>query len=174
MPEIRFEFDKQKAIEVMLYLVKRVNDPTLLVVMKLFYLADKTSLERYGRFIAGDTYCAIEKGPVPSNLYDLLKTGRETDINGFRVVNGRNIKPLRDANLDYLSDSDIACLNQAIALYGNLPPWQIAELSHDDAWAETWAERGDRGSIPMPIERIVSQFDESEDLLDYLQNPIID
>ena len=40
---------------------------------KILYFADQKHLSLYGRSITGDTYIAMEYGPVPSNVDDILK-----------------------------------------------------------------------------------------------------
>ncbi len=42
----------------------------------MMYFADRLHLERYGRFICGDSYVAMKNGPVPSFTYDILKARR--------------------------------------------------------------------------------------------------
>jgi uncharacterized phage-associated protein len=171
MTKITFEFNLKKAVEALLYIANRVEHPTFMSVAKLLYFADKTSLELYGRFIAGDSYFAMEHGPVPTNTYNLMKAGHDGDQYGFSAEQ-HNIKPLREANTDWLSDSDIACLDKVIEAYGHLPTWDIRSKSHDEAWEQTWREaaQNKQGSAPIPVERIVHLFDESDEILDYLQH----
>lgn len=170
MSEIEFKFDPQKAVEVIIYIAQRIPQPTFLSVAKLMYFADKTSLELYGRFISGDTYCAMKNGPVPSSSYDIMKEARTTDHFGFQVEHECYINPKRDADLDEFSDSDQKCLDRIIELYGKYPNWRLIEISHDAAWTSTWEQAGQVGSTPIPVERIINTLDEADDLLDYLHN----
>ena len=71
-----FEFNAEKAIEVILYIAEHIKEPTFHTVSKVLYFADKEHLEKYGRFICGDSYIAMRRGPVPSGVYDLLKLAR--------------------------------------------------------------------------------------------------
>ena len=41
---------------------------------KILYFADQRHLSLYGRSITGDTYIAMQYGPVPSNVDDILKS----------------------------------------------------------------------------------------------------
>lgn len=168
MAEINFAFDRQKAIEVVLYIAQRIVDPTYHSISKLMYFADKTSLEKYGRFISGDWYTAMKLGPVPSNTYDLMKDS--VPEFGFAVEAERCIVPLRDADVDELSDSDIECLDVAIAMYGDKPMWKRTEDSHDPAWQVAWQSRGNSESYPMSIESIVELFDDGGELLEHLSS----
>lgn len=169
MTEIRFKFDKTKAIETLIYIAKRIDHPDYGDVLKLAYLADKTSLEKYGRFIFGDTYSAMKYGAVPSHLFDLVKDaklngGYDFRIEGYRVISDR------DANVKWLSESDTECLDQIISIYGKVPSWKRINDTHDEAFHAAWNKRGRNRSVLMPVESIASMFENSDELLDYLMN----
>lgn len=166
---LTFTFDRKKAIEVILYIAHRINDPTYHSISKLLYFADKTHLERYGRFITGDQYYALKHGPIPSAAYDLMQES-ESGAMGFRMEHARIIVPLREPDMDILSPSDIECLNIAIELYGNAPYWKKTQDSHDSAWQKAWQNRGDKQSAPMHIEDIVQLLEDPDELLDFLKN----
>lgn len=165
---MQFEFDMQKTLEAILYIINRTPMPSFMSVAKLLYFADKTSLEAYGCFVTGDTYVAMQYGPVPSNTYDIMKEARETEDFGFRVVYNHHLQPLREADLDCLSEGDIKCLKLVVDAYGKFPAWQLRDLSHDDAWQITWDEAGQRGNSPIPVERIASTLDNSEELIEFI------
>jgi uncharacterized phage-associated protein len=169
MPQIISDFDERKAIEIILYVSRRVPDPTKLVICKLLFFADKTSLERYGRFISGDNYAALPLGPVPSQIYNLIKEGIGERTGAFKV-DGNRIVALRDASTEWFSESDIECLNETINQNSNKPAWQIKEESHQDiTYREAWARRGKANSVPMDIESIASNFDNSEALVSFIK-----
>ena len=169
MSAITFQFNKTKAIEVILYLAPKVADSDVYGICKLLYLVDKTSLEKYGRFVFGETYVAMEEGATPSGVYDLLKDAAETP-NDEMKIEGNNIIPLREPNIDYLSESDIECLDLIIDIYGKVPNWRRAIDAHDDAWRESWDKRGSKRSVGIPIESIAKLLESSDDLIDFLSN----
>jgi len=170
MNSVSFLFDRAKAIETILYLSPRVSDSDIYGICKLVYLADKTSLERYARFIFGETYCAMEQGATPSQTYDLLKDeARQGLVQGLQV-DGNQVIAKREADLEYLSESDIECLDHVIEVWGNVPYWVRREEAHDDAYRQAWAERGDKRSVPMPIESIAAIVDDSGELIEYLSD----
>lgn len=164
------ERNQKKALAVILYLAHRIPDPTYHSIGKLLYFADKTSLERYGRQICDSTYFAMEHGPVPSEVYDLMKEAPASGEFGFTVGNERDIIPLREADTDELSDSDIECLDDMIALYGTVPFWKKSQDSHDDAWQQAWQSRGKSASNRMPLESIVALLEDADELWAHLQN----
>ena len=112
MSGITFQFDRQKAVESILYLVNRVSDSDIYGICKLLYLADKTSLEKYGRFIFGETYVAMVKGATPSNAYDVLKEVAQQPLNEL-VVDGVQVIARRDADLEFISDDTKTKIKQA-------------------------------------------------------------
>jgi uncharacterized phage-associated protein len=135
----KLQFDLKKAIEVLLFITKRQNDTYK--ALKIAYFADILHLGRYGRLIFGDRYIAMEAGPVPSNLYDIVKFIRKDGI--YRLdqtilelftISGYDIFPARDPNLDYLSESDVECLSETIQKYGTKSFSELKNLSHDNAY----------------------------------------
>ena len=167
MTNIAFQFNKTKAIEAILYLVPKVTDSDVYGICKLLYLIDKTSLEKYGRFVFGETYVAMKEGATPSGAYDLLKRAARTPNSEIRIE-GNNIIPLREPNLDYLSKSDIKCLDEIVGIYGDKPNWYRAEDAHDEAWRRNWVNRGTQKRAIIPVEDIAELLADSDDLIKHL------
>lgn len=169
---LRFEFDEKVAVEAILYLAHQSQDPTFHHLSKLMYFADRLHLERYGRFICGDQYIAMKHGPVPSAIYDMFKDVREglSYINfpaadeAFLVEDYR-VTPRRVPNLEWLSESDIECLEDVISQYDAMSFGELTSLSHDSAWYA--ADENEQISI----ESIVESFADSSSLLEYLEDP---
>jgi len=173
-----FVFKAEKSIEAILYIAQYVEQPTFHRISKVMYFADKVHLEKYGRFICGDSYVAMKHGPVPMYTYDILKVVRgdgfapffkETDIQlaekAFIVIDKSLVKPLRAAQLDYFSESDLECLDGSIKEYGSMSFGQLTDLSHDKAWQA--ADENDH----IDIEQIVATLTSTENLLDLLHEP---
>lgn len=167
-----FRFDSRAAVEVILYLASLSHSPTSHRISKLLYFADRKHLERYGRLICGDTYIAMKHGPVPSGVYDMIKATRDGYIfvfpeaeGAFQVENNHHIVPLRPPDLDWLSDSDIECLKEAVEEFDEQSFGSLTSLSHDSAWDA--ANENDQ----IPLEAIVSSLDDSVELLEYIKNP---
>ena len=169
MQRIQFNFNREKAIECIIYFSSRIIDPTFHSINKLLYFADKTSLERYGRLICGDDYYAMPLGPVPSHTYDLMKEAVKSSALPF-TVNGCSVIPKREANLDVFTESDVESLNKSIELYGKVPFWKRNQDSHDDAYNAAWQSRGECKSVRIPIESIAHLLQDADELIDYLAN----
>ena len=165
---VKSKFDHKKAIEVLLFIVEKCSDTYN--ALKVLYFADKDHLSKYGRLICGDHYVAMSNGPVPGGVYDLIKIARgdsiycpDIPIDTAFSVEGYNIIPTRQANRDYLSASDIECLDIAIKKYGNLSFQKLKSLSHDEAY-----KSADQNDL-IPLEAIVKILPDSDLLLDYLK-----
>ena len=139
------QFDKVKTLNALLYVANRVQHKDFHKIFKVIYFADRQHLADWGRPITGDTYIAMEAGPVPSRLYDMLKIVRGdsyvSDTEGlgkyFQVENWMYVRPLVDADLNKLSANEQEALSDAIAKYASLSYDEIKEKSHDVAWCST-------------------------------------
>lgn len=129
----------------MLYVANDLSRRDFHKVFKILYFADRNHLHHWGRPITGDTYIAMEAGPVPSRAYDMLKAVRGDsyfkDQEGlsdyFEIEDWMYIVPKQKADLTKLSKSDVDSLKWAISEYGNLSYGEIKEKSHDTAWRGT-------------------------------------
>ena len=139
------QFDKTKSLNALLYVANRVKRKDFHKIFKVIYFADRQHLADWGRPITGDTYIAMEAGPVPSRLYDMMKIVRGdsymSDTEGlgqyFQVENWMYVRPLVDADLNKLSPKEQKALADSIAQYSSLSYDEIKEKSHDVAWRST-------------------------------------
>lgn len=139
------QFDKTKALNALLYVANRVQRKDFHKIFKIIYFADRQHLNDWGKPITGDTYIAMEAGPVPSRMYDMLKIVRgdsylpDTEGLGkyFKVENWMYVTPLQNADLNKLSRNEQEVLDDSIAKYASLSYDEIKEKSHDVAWRST-------------------------------------
>mgnify|MGYP001058903802 CR=1 FL=1 len=158
-------FSREKAIEVILFIAKRLDRPQFHQISKMLYFADKLHLERYGRLVCGDSYIAMEYGPVPSGVYDIMKHNGIVYLDAF-TVDGYQVLPSRPSDIDELSDSDTECLEEAIKLYGGHSFGELVDITHaDSAWQQAPQNR------EMTLESIVAMLDNSDELLEFLDDP---
>lgn len=168
------EFEIQKAVAAVGYLVEH-GTPEMYTVMKMMYIADKMHLERFGRFISGDSYVAMKQGPVPSATYNMIKhvrgdAGLEDFARAKHYFGYRDHQIELRARPDYeeLSDSDIECLQQVVEAYAKVGKWSIRDMSHDDAWEGAWRRRFFRSAIKMDVDDIARQFEGGAELVEHL------
>jgi len=79
-------------------------------------------------------------------------------------IAGMNVVPRRKPDEDFLSESDLECIDKSIEMLGEMSFEEIKNMSHDAAW-----EAADRNG-EMPLESIIGQLQNSEMILDYLHN----
>lgn len=167
--DVSSDFDQEKAIEAIIYIAQRYKTPEVYAICKLLYLADKESLENYGRFIFSESYCAMEQGAVPSKAYDLLKLARHQNVGGIEV-SGNDVAVSRDSNFDFFSASDLECLNRIIEKFNGLSGRALFNAAHDNAWEVNWKRRENSGSVPIPINDIARELRDSDNLIEYISN----
>ncbi|WP_082458293.1 Panacea domain-containing protein [Methyloglobulus morosus] len=168
-------FDREKALETILYIARGLaNKATLHSISKILYLSDKLHLQEYGRLICGDKYIAMDYGPVPSAIYDMMKVADNRDhtsidvdwdeiiLESIEVKQGRNIVPKRDCNMDVLSESEVECLNLTILEYGQKSFGQLTDITHDDAWKST------NGNETISIDNIIATLKNAAEVLSYI------
>jgi uncharacterized phage-associated protein len=165
--------DLDKAIETILYVARSLPERSQYWVLKAIYFADKRHLQRYGRFIFGEDYVAMEQGPVPSGAYDLVKAARGLNpwcqepegVGSAFSMRGNYIIPLRDPDLDVFSKSDLECLDEAIEEVRPLSFGELKARSHDAA------HEGSDENAFISVESIASLFPNRDELLEYLRDP---
>jgi uncharacterized phage-associated protein len=113
-------------------------------VFKALYFADKKHLSEYGRMITDEKYIAMKDGPVPSSIYDGCKDSREkgTSFQDLFKIDGRmNIQALKEPDMEEFSESDIECMNTAIAEVKKMNFNVRREISHDSAYDNAWYKK---------------------------------
>ncbi|MFV1948453.1 MAG: Panacea domain-containing protein [Anaerolineales bacterium] len=162
-------FDTEKAIEAILYISHKQDD--LLHIMKALFFADKMHLAKHGRSITGDVYIAMPHGHVPSGAFDIVKYVRGDGIypieapveEAFDVINNDEIKPKRDPNLEYLSESDIESLEFGIAFVEKKSINELSELCKKEP---SYSKAGLDGKIP--FKELVLSLENGEEILEYV------
>ena len=166
-------FNSEKSLQAVLYIANRVERKDFHKIFKVLYIADREHLIKYGRPITGDTYIAMKDGPVPSKIDDIFKAVRGdsyfakyADIAKFSelfsVHDWYFILPKKEANLYYLSKTDIAELDDSIAKYGSMAWEELREKSHDYAWHATAKDR------PIAVADIMREDGADEEFINHV------
>lgn len=169
-------FNKEAALEAVLYVAEHIDDrKDMHKIFKTLYFADREHLSRYGRSITGDYYIAMSYGPVPSFIDDIFKavrgnsffSGRSDDLKGyFHFINNYVIEPDREPDMDYLSETDVECLDYAISICKGKSFGELTEMSHDLAWTRTKKDRR------MSVKDILRENGDTEEYAEYISSKI--
>ena len=152
-------YNDVKSLQTVLYVAGKNQSKDFHKIFKIIYFADRAHLSKYGRPITGDTYIAMEFGPVPSYIYDWVK--QNSKPNYLNIV-GYNIEPKVDADLSKLSVSDVRALDESIEEYGDLDMGILTQLSHQFAWSSA-SKNG-----LMSIENILKETGSDQKYIDYI------
>jgi uncharacterized phage-associated protein len=148
--------DILKLKAVTLYILKSCGETDFIHLFKILYFAERHHYATYGKHITTDTFCALERGPVPSFLYDAVKvaTGlkRTTKDNPVRLIssalrsgggecNYYVVRAIESPDMDELSRAEIASLDKSIKdnQFKNIQ--QLSHDSHDIAWQDAWERK---------------------------------
>lgn len=145
MPVLKYTFDTNKSVVLIKYILQKFDSLKCDFhrLFKILYFAEQKHLVTYGRGITGDRYIAMKDGPVPSNIYDLLKVLRGDSVfaasqdltNDFTIIGSYDIQLLRpEINLDIIAESELECLNSSIEENRSLTFIELSSKSHDNAW----------------------------------------
>jgi hypothetical protein len=119
MSNIFQDYQAQKVKEVMLYILNKAGDTGYFRLMKTMFCADRQNLLKWGDQITELDYFARKHGPVPTSVHDGLLSvyqGTESEFSDILTVCGNfmMVHPLREPNLDYLSETDKESIDKAI------------------------------------------------------------
>lgn len=158
---VEFSFDFEKTKAAILFFAGREDVDSMQLdvykLNKLLFLADKYHLVTYGRTVTGDSYFAMDHGPVPTEVYNLLKavlrdtaTGQAEDLSRSLELDRRFQYPRFRAREEFdasvLSESDIEALQHAAELYGRKSFAELHAITHEmPAYRKVWDENPDHG-----------------------------
>jgi len=169
------DYDPDKSVHTLAYVITKLGGAVdAYILLKIIYFADKQHLNRYGRFLFGDTYVAMKAGPVPSGAYDAVKIARGGSAwcrphplaKELLAVNENNVCALAKPDLDFFSESDLECLNEAIEECRNLDWREIWRRSHRDPAFRAADLNGE-----MTTTSIAKTLPNGEAVLEYLSDP---
>ena len=169
---MKAKFRKEETLNAILYVLAAFEGKCdIHKVSKILYFADCKHLSEYGRLITGDVYIAMQNGPVPSRVYDIFKflrgdsffsTVNDPVRSYMRMINRFHLEALCKPDTDWLSESDVECLDHAIAKCRHLGFNELTTLSHDYAWSHTMPDR------EISYKDMLSETGDEEPYIDYV------
>jgi hypothetical protein len=165
---MKLRLDIDKAIAATAYLIQKAGGRyDIVVLIKTLYYADRASLVKYGRTITGDKLVSMDRGPVLSNIYDLIR-GKEVrgHPEALRKWN-EFITKTQDwmlhakgtPEIGYLAVREIELLDEAFKTISEIPPYWLSEWTHQ-VFPEWQDPQG--SSIPIDPKEILRKEKKSE------------
>lgn len=155
------DYNARKAAQAVAYFLSKSDKKRLNVVkvVKLVYLADRESIERYGFPILDEDRVSMRLGPVNSTTYSFIN-GEMEDSAWSEYLRDRSNHQIslrhsvQEDELDELSEADLACLDATWKKFGSMDQWELVNWTHDPDNVPEW-EDPDGSSLLIPMSRIL-------------------
>jgi uncharacterized phage-associated protein len=134
-----------------------------LKLIKLLYIVDREALIRWGRTVTTDRHVSMPKGPVLSQIYDLITGDEPPGVETFwrRHISAPQhfeIEMNRDPGDDELSGAEEALIDEVFNEHGWKGRWELVRYTHD---LPEWQDPGG-GSLPISYRDILRAADKTE------------
>lgn len=168
-------FKREVAINAVLYVLNRMGGICdMHKCAKILYFSDMEHLSVYGKSITGDTYIAMEFGPVPSKIYDMEKavkgdsfySDQANDIraNLFHFINKKDMQAIGKPDMDFLSESNVEILDKWIEELRDKSFDEIVYKSHGYAYSRT------KRNHTISMTDILTERGDTEEYINYVKS----
>ena len=152
-------------------------------IVKTAFYAQQSQLAQSGVPLFKDEICALPFGPVPSDIYHILKIARgdQSEI-VFHKTDGlieiaeaigfdsEVFFPKENPDMDYLSKSDVDAIDSAIKRVAEMSFDDIVKDTHSEEWNRVYnGGKGKKGRKVMDNLNIAKEGDASPEMLEYLK-----
>lgn len=133
--------DREKLINAIVYFLRETSHCHTLKLFKLLNFSDFEHFRQTGRTIFGLDYRALEKGPVPTELWSEIKRGGEADLRAaisLREIKDditdellrRDLKPRVQFDKNYFTPREIKIMGRIAEFFKELKANDMSEFSH--------------------------------------------
>lgn len=179
---IEFNVNHRKILEAIAYILnKHSQQAKSIFILKCLYYADKFHLQQYACPITGDAFVKLKHGPCATNAYNILQgseiylsddilskasqTFESFDRSGAGDFNPV-YKSIRKPDLSVFSDSNIECLDKAIAFCMSFKDdYALSEESHKEA---AWQQAALKGLMSYEL-MIDEDTQDRDEIIGYLR-----
>jgi uncharacterized phage-associated protein len=101
-------------------------------ILKLLYLANRAALAEIGRPIFADRFVAMERGPLPSGVYDLIK-GTHYDVERWAPyfqTDHYDLVMTEEPGLGALNPFEVETLQKVAKAHEDHDEWALVEETH--------------------------------------------
>ena len=132
---MEFVFDEEKAAQAAAYLLRRHGEPMPYIkLIKLLYLADRKALIENGYPITGDRLVSMPKGPVLSQILDLITWESRDEGSEWRkhvsLPFNYLVMAIGSRDQGRLSDYDRSALDAVFDEFGRMDKWDVVDHAH--------------------------------------------
>ncbi len=174
---ITFKFNEIKTTQAAaLFLKKNDSHMNYMKLIKLLYFADRGALTLWERPITGDNYVSMPKGPVLSNVLNIINYGKYCNLNSYwykyiTTPSDHEIKLKETPEHDTLSKREMELIDELFEEFKGLSQWDMVEICHEmlPEWEDVEKENT---SKPIKIERILKEVDKSPDEIKAIEEEV--
>jgi uncharacterized phage-associated protein len=134
------QFNEKKAAQVAAFFLYRANGQLeILKLMKLMYLAERASYQKFGEPLIGDKLVSMDNGPALSitlnHMNRFMPSGQDgwedwvSDRNNYLLSLKKEIGDPKEELLQ-LSDAELEVLESVWKEFGHLGSFELADLTH--------------------------------------------
>ncbi len=138
----------EKVGNAIIYLSSRIPDLNKTKLLKLLYLLEHLSIDRYGFPCFNIRFEVWQFGPVVKDIYIDLSSDSVNMLNPYinidKCDNTTFIKPLKEFSDDEFSDNELQLLEYITKTFGNFSAKQLVKLTHNEhfPWYKTASQHG--------------------------------
>lgn len=171
---IRFRFDALKTVQVTaMFLKLHGGTMKFLGLLKLLYMADRLAFKKIDQPITGDKYFSMDKGPVLSTVYDLIKDNKRYEsaeiwkryISTRKDSSTHEVRLLKDPGVDEISDEEEEIIREIYEKWGKWDRFELVNLTHE--FPEWQFPNG--GSIPIDVVDILKNVGKTQEEIEYIR-----
>lgn len=145
-------------------------------LIKLLYLADREALSRWERPLTGDSYVSMRRGPVLSNVLDIINSGDNPSDKSYwykYISKPSNYTVLLKAEPknEELSKREIKLIDEIYTKYKGYDKWEMVDICHKIL--PEWKDPGNTAH-PISIEKILKAFNKTDEDIKYIREEVLD
>ena len=126
-------YEQHRLKTMVLYILNVTGGIDFYHVFKILYFAEREHLAKWGHRMIADDFCALDYGPVPSQLYNAIKVLDNPNSNLASELQGA----MKFAG----ADAPNVMIAKEPAENASLTFKQLKEKSHDIAWLEAFSRK---------------------------------
>jgi hypothetical protein len=142
-------------------------------LLKLLYIADRLSFERFGRAIIGSKMVAMKNGPLHSHVLDLLNgkfVGEDRWASCFENQ-GVLVNLVQQPDVGLLARCEIDLLEEVTKKFAEQDDWEIVETTHGFAeWQKQYPDPKENTSRRIPVGDILEAVGRGADAKEIAQD----
>lgn len=131
---MNYKYDEIKATQAAVYLIKKYNGSlNYMKLIKLLYMANRVSIQRYSEPIVPDVFVSMPRGPVLSGVLDSIND--QGGPKGYwskhiSITGNVNVKVVNDPGFDCMNRRSLKILDDIDKEWHNVDPFEIVKWMH--------------------------------------------